>query len=153
MPNVHRILNLPGFTIKNVSGFKPLLLDVKYTCISRCGRCSSKKVRIKDSFIRIVKHETIGCRFRSEVRALDWCYQFCPLLSIYSQHSVFYPHGDYFFNLLRMSVSIVLDYIITLFIIDKKIRGLSSWIRHIYRDANASCIFNFFIFRRLNNEG
>ena len=60
MPNTHRILNLPGFTIKNVSGYKPLVLDVNYTRISRCGRCNSKRVRIKDSFIRTVKHETIG---------------------------------------------------------------------------------------------
>ena len=60
MPNAHRILNLPGFTIKNVSGYKPLVLEVQFNRISRCGHCLSKRVRIKDSFMRSIKHETIG---------------------------------------------------------------------------------------------
>lgn len=35
--------------------------------------------------------------------------------------SVFYPNENYFFNLLRTSTAIILGYIVSLFIIDKKI--------------------------------
>lgn len=62
MPNYHRILNLPGFSIKNVTGYRPVILDIQYNRIARCGHCNSKRVRIKDSFIRKVKHEAIGHR-------------------------------------------------------------------------------------------
>lgn len=33
--------------------------------------------------------------------------------------SVFYPHENYFFNLLRMTASIIMGYIVTLFVINK----------------------------------
>lgn len=62
MPGYHLILNLPGFAIKKVSGYQPLLLDVEYKSVIRCSHCQSKKVRKKDSFMRSVHHELIGHR-------------------------------------------------------------------------------------------
>ena len=62
MPKFNTILNLPGFSIKKVSGYQPLLLDIQYNRLPRCGHCESKRVRKKDSFMRTVKHETVGHR-------------------------------------------------------------------------------------------
>lgn len=64
-----------------------------------------------------VMWEDAGFKQRNFNVTLVWSILFLINLMI----SVFYPHGDYFFNLLRMSLSIVLGYIITLFIIDKKL--------------------------------
>lgn len=62
MPNYNLILNLPGFSIVKVSGYQPLLLDVSYNRLARCGHCQSKKVRKKSSYLREVHHELIGHR-------------------------------------------------------------------------------------------
>ena len=62
MPKYNLILNLPGFSIEKVSGYQPLLLDVKYNRIARCSHCQSKRVRKKSSYIRKVHHELIGHR-------------------------------------------------------------------------------------------
>ena len=62
MPSKNVILNLPGFAIKKMTGFNPVVLDVNYSRIVRCIHCSSKKLRKKSSFIRHVKHESIGLR-------------------------------------------------------------------------------------------
>ncbi|RAP34332.1 ISL3 family transposase [Legionella quinlivanii] len=62
MPGYNLILNLPGFSIVKVSGYQPLLLDVRYNRIARCSHCQSKKVRKKSSYIREVHHELIGHR-------------------------------------------------------------------------------------------
>lgn len=62
MPRFNIILNLPGFSIKKVSGYQPMLLDVNYNRLPRCAHCNSKAVRKKDSFMRTVHHETVGNR-------------------------------------------------------------------------------------------
>ncbi len=62
MPRYHSILNLPGFTIKKASGYKPLCIDVAYKRLARCPHCHSKRVRKKSSCERRVKHELIGHR-------------------------------------------------------------------------------------------
>ena len=63
MPRKDHILNLPGFAIKKVShSHSPLVLDVNYRRLPRCGHCQSKRVRKKDSFIRKVRHESLGHR-------------------------------------------------------------------------------------------
>ena len=62
MPKQDLILNLPGFSIVKVSGYQPLLLDIVYKRIARCGHCQSKSVRKKSSYIRQVAHELIGHR-------------------------------------------------------------------------------------------
>jgi transposase len=67
VPRHDLILNLPGFSIVKVSGYQPLLLDVVYNRLPRCGHCQSKSVRKKSSYIRTVTHELIGHR-RSVLR-------------------------------------------------------------------------------------
>jgi transposase len=62
MPRKDIILSLPGFAIKKVSGYNPLVIDVNYRNVPRCGHCNGKKVRKKSSFIRRVNHESIGYR-------------------------------------------------------------------------------------------
>ncbi len=62
MPRSNLILNLPGFTIVQVSGKERLLFDLKHTWLPRCAHCKSKRVRKKSSYIRQVHHEPIGRR-------------------------------------------------------------------------------------------
>lgn len=62
MPRKDVILNLPGFTLKKVSGINPIVLDVHYRRKARCIYCQRKKLRKKSSFIRKVKHESFGHR-------------------------------------------------------------------------------------------
>ena len=62
MPRYNRILSLPGFSIKKVSGYQPLSIELIYTRKPRCPHCNSRKVRKKDNFTRTVRHEAIGHR-------------------------------------------------------------------------------------------
>jgi transposase len=62
MPRYNVILNLPGFTIAKVSGPNPIIIHAKYHRKPRCIHCNSSKLRIKDSFFRQVKHESVGYR-------------------------------------------------------------------------------------------
>ena len=62
MPQRDFILNLPGFTIKKVSGYDPLILDVSYRRQARCVHCDGKKLQKKSSYQRTVRHETVGNR-------------------------------------------------------------------------------------------
>lgn len=62
MPKYNTILNLPGFTIKKVSGHQPILFELVYHKKPRCPHCHSFQVRKKDSCIREVKHEMFGHR-------------------------------------------------------------------------------------------
>jgi len=62
MPRTNLIVNLPGFTIKKVSGYNPLILDLHYRKKASCVYCGHKQLRKKSSFIRTVRHESIGHR-------------------------------------------------------------------------------------------
>ena len=62
MPKYNRILNIPGFTIKKVSGHQPLVFELEYYKKARCSHCNSGEVRKKDSFMREVKDEMLGHR-------------------------------------------------------------------------------------------
>jgi len=62
MPRTNLIVNLPGFTIKKVSGYNPLIIDLHYRRKSSCIFCGHKQLRKKSSFIRTVRHESIGHR-------------------------------------------------------------------------------------------
>ena len=62
MPRKDIILNLPGFAIKKVSGYNPLVIDVNYRNKARCVHCDGKKLRKKSSFMRRVRHEPFGHR-------------------------------------------------------------------------------------------
>ena len=62
MPRKDNILNLPGFSIRRIVGQHPLLLEVEYRRKARCIHCCGRWLRKKASYIRHVKHETIGHR-------------------------------------------------------------------------------------------
>lgn len=62
MPRTNLIVNLPGFTIKKVSGYNPLIIDLSYRRKSNCIFCGHKRLRKKSCFIRKVRHESIGHR-------------------------------------------------------------------------------------------
>jgi len=62
MSRKDNILYLPGFAIKKVSGYNPLVIDIHYRNVPCCAHCNGKKVRKKASFIRKVRHESIGHR-------------------------------------------------------------------------------------------
>lgn len=109
MPRFNVILNLPGFSIKKISGSQPMLLDVNYNRIPRCTHCNSKAVRKKDSFMRTVHHEPIGnrrtlLRFKAYKLFCNTCQRYgnqrFPGIGKYQrsterlQTQVFYQHTD-----------------------------------------------------------
>ncbi len=70
---------LPGFSIRKVKRYQPLVLELSYNQLPRCAHCNSKKVRKKASYIRNVHHELIRHRrsilqfkaFLSSIAMLD----------------------------------------------------------------------------------
>jgi hypothetical protein len=60
MPRKDIILSLPGFAIKKVRGYNPMVIDVHYRNVPRCAHCNGKKVRKKSSFIRKVRHRPLA---------------------------------------------------------------------------------------------
>ncbi len=56
------ILDLPGFKIIDVTGKSYLVIRVQYLQKSACPRCESTQLRIKDTFIRRIRHILIGQR-------------------------------------------------------------------------------------------
>ena len=60
MPKRDVILNLPGFTIKKISGYDPIVLEVNYRRKARCPDCHTLKLRKKASFMRTIRHELFG---------------------------------------------------------------------------------------------
>ena len=63
MPRKDIILNLPGYTIAKVTGSNPVYIHVNYTRVVRCIYCNNKRLRKKDSFMRDIRHESIGVRY------------------------------------------------------------------------------------------
>jgi len=62
VPKTNAILNLPGFTIKSVIASQAVYIKACCRLQVTCPYCKSNKLRKKDSFIRKVKHESIGMR-------------------------------------------------------------------------------------------
>jgi len=62
MPTSNRMLFLPGFSIKKVVQASPLVINVTYNVKPRCIHCNGRKLRIKDTFIRKLRHESYGER-------------------------------------------------------------------------------------------
>ncbi|MBS0288622.1 MAG: transposase family protein [Proteobacteria bacterium] len=62
MPKTNHILFLPGFSIKKTIQAMPLVMGATYTKNPDCPFCQNKKLRIKDTFYRQVRHESIGLR-------------------------------------------------------------------------------------------
>lgn len=62
MPRSHNILFLPGFTIKKTVTGSPLVIEATYKKKPVCPHCGNKRLRIKDTFTRRVRHESVGQR-------------------------------------------------------------------------------------------
>ena len=62
MPRTDLIVNLPGFLIKKTTGYNPLTYHLVYRLKTSCIYCGHKRLRKKSSFIRTVRHESIGHR-------------------------------------------------------------------------------------------
>lgn len=60
MPKKNIILNLPGFTVQNMTGYDPVIFNVKYNRKAKCPHCGGKNLRKKDTFMRQVRHEMLG---------------------------------------------------------------------------------------------
>ena len=62
MPLVDSILNLHGFQLEEISGLNPVILKVRYTEAPECVHCGAMDLRIKDTFWRWIRHESLGSR-------------------------------------------------------------------------------------------
>ena len=58
----HSIVNLPGFHVLEIVRVNPLELRVEYQLEQQCPQCDCKNLRIKDSFERVIRHESFGER-------------------------------------------------------------------------------------------
>lgn len=56
------ILDLPGFKIIDVTGKSYLIIRVEYLTRSACPHCSGTRLRIKDTFLRKIRHTLMGQR-------------------------------------------------------------------------------------------
>ncbi len=61
-PTVNILLDLPGFKILDVLGNNHITLRVEYEGKIKCPSCSGSNLRIKDSFMRRIKHVLYGQR-------------------------------------------------------------------------------------------
>ena len=69
MPETQTIIGLPGFKILKVSKANPLIFAVKCDQERVCPHCGGTRCRIKDTFMRTLRHESFGVRVsKLEVR-------------------------------------------------------------------------------------
>ncbi len=77
-PSDSILLDLPGFKIIEVNGNNQITLRVEYEGEIRCPYCLSMRLRIKDSFIRRVRHVLYGQRPSwLELKAHKYCCRGC----------------------------------------------------------------------------
>lgn len=77
-PSGSILLDLPGFKLIEVTGRNLLTLRVEYLEKQRCPRCGSPELRIKDSFLRRIRHVLFGQRPSwIEVKAHKYCCYGC----------------------------------------------------------------------------
>lgn len=62
MPLTTSILNVPGFELEDISGLNPVVLKLRYAVSPECLYCKSSSLRIKDTFYRWIRHESLGTR-------------------------------------------------------------------------------------------
>ena len=78
MPESQAIIGLPGFRIIKVSCANPLILEVECHLEILCPHCGAGRYRIKDTFLRKLRHESYGLRTsRLEVRTHKYHCQSC----------------------------------------------------------------------------
>jgi DNA-directed RNA polymerase subunit RPC12/RpoP len=57
MPLSNFILNLPGFAIKKIHDFNPIIIEVNYRPKSQCPHCGNKRLRKKHGYVRKENNE------------------------------------------------------------------------------------------------
>lgn len=56
------IAEIPGYEIEKIEGRNPVKIYAKYTGKTKCPYCKNRHLRIKATFIRKLRHESIGLR-------------------------------------------------------------------------------------------
>jgi transposase len=62
MPQMISLLNIDGFELENISGLNPIIFKIRYVLQANCPHCHSNDLRIKDTFYRWIRHESLGAR-------------------------------------------------------------------------------------------
>lgn len=62
MPPITSLLNIDGFKLEDISGLDPVTFKIRCTLPQHCPRCKATDLRIKDTFYRWIRHESIGSR-------------------------------------------------------------------------------------------
>jgi len=62
MPHEMNILGMKDYEIKEIKGQHQVVISVRYTGLIQCPHCEGERLRLKDSFIRRLRHEDWGMR-------------------------------------------------------------------------------------------
>ena len=62
MPRDSSVLGLPGFEIKSIEGVERAVFEVRYVGPVACPHCQGESLRVKDRWVRIVRHASLGLR-------------------------------------------------------------------------------------------
>ena len=62
MPPITSILGMDGFCVEDIHGINPIVFKVKYLLCRACVHCRGTDLRLKDTFYRTIRHESLGAR-------------------------------------------------------------------------------------------
>lgn len=62
MPPIVSILGIEGFELEDIHGINPMVFKVRYLLATSCIHCHAQDLRLKDTFYRWVRHESLGTR-------------------------------------------------------------------------------------------
>ena len=62
MPPIVSILGMEGFDLEDIHGINPMVFKVRYLQAQACIHCGGQNLRLKDTFYRMVRHESFGTR-------------------------------------------------------------------------------------------
>jgi transposase len=78
-PNIHEpIIGLPGYKLVSYEGHKSVYFNVELIAKAQCPYCDGHDLRTKDSFIRTIKHHSIGIqKTYLRIKAHKFCCRSC----------------------------------------------------------------------------
>jgi transposase len=62
MPPIVSILGIEGFEVEDIHGINPVVFKVRYLFCKVCIHCQGENLRLKDTFYRTIRHESLGAR-------------------------------------------------------------------------------------------
>lgn len=62
MPPIVSILGMEGFEVEDIHGINPIVFKVRYLLSRVCIHCHMPGLRLKDTFYRRIRHESLGLR-------------------------------------------------------------------------------------------